>query len=183
MAPTLSALVKFYRANSMRQHWRRAETVSDTAGAKTLYDFEIKPDDLMGAYGRLMPALAQKVASSFKLAMAGIVPGQPSGVASLTFPVVGVSTRPFSAQASTSTVVAASTGTLQPPQISTMTPAAVEISTQAYQPPQPSSTAVVGISTQPFAPPPAAVDTSTRTDQPPQTSTAPAVIPSTTTAP
>lgn len=65
-APTLSAVTKLYRANTMHELWRHENTVTEPAAAHTLYDFEVKPADLIAAWNRLMPMLGSKIADDLR---------------------------------------------------------------------------------------------------------------------
>jgi len=71
--PSLSAVTKLYRANTMRQLWRHETTVSDTGG-RTLYDFKVKPGDLIYAWNHLMPQLGSQIADDLRknLVAAGV---------------------------------------------------------------------------------------------------------------
>ncbi len=64
--PTLSAVTKLYRANTMRQLWRHENTVSEAGAAHALYDFKVKPGDLIFAWNRLMPMLGAQITEDLR---------------------------------------------------------------------------------------------------------------------
>jgi len=64
--PTLTAVMKLYRARSMELLWRHEETLEDKPGMKRSVEFMSKPADLIARYETLMPALAQSMSASFK---------------------------------------------------------------------------------------------------------------------
>lgn len=79
MSPTLTALVKFYRAGTMRLLWRHEETVEDKAGARSLYEFKVEPNDLVSKWQKLLPQLAQRAAASLGAQLTGIPLPPPTG--------------------------------------------------------------------------------------------------------
>jgi hypothetical protein len=70
--PAAWAVGKLYRANTMKQLWRHEESVVDAAGKKLLYDYKVKPDELVARWKALMPQLAQKLAQSYSRSLMGI---------------------------------------------------------------------------------------------------------------
>lgn len=62
--PTAKAVTKLLRASTMRQFWRHEDSVSDKAAARALYDFKVKPEDLIFAWKRLLPLLGAQVAEN-----------------------------------------------------------------------------------------------------------------------
>ena len=121
VTPSLGALLKFYRANTMRLYWRHEETLSDTGGAKSLYEFESQPQSLLDSWNKLMPQLAGKLASAFKTALAPApvapLPGQAPALSSAPVQGVAVST-PAAASAD---MLAVSTGAFAQAVVSTAT--------------------------------------------------------------
>ena len=79
-APTLSAVTKLLRANTMRQLWRHENQISEKGAARILYDFKVKPGDLIYAWNRLMPMLGALIVDDLRkgLQTAG-VPISPAG--------------------------------------------------------------------------------------------------------
>ncbi|MBI4377124.1 MAG: hypothetical protein HY549_11830 [Elusimicrobia bacterium] len=73
--PTLSAVTRLLKANTMRLLWRHEDMVEDRAGMRTLYDFKVDGRDLVTKYERLMPQLGSKIALNFRQAL------EQSGVA------------------------------------------------------------------------------------------------------
>lgn len=165
--PNLSAVTKLYRANTMKTLWRHEDSVEDKAGAKTLYEFKLQPQDLMGKYQKLMPLLAQKIAASYRenLMKAGafVAPPAPAG-------------RP-----STTTAVAVSTptaGQWTPSPAPAPSVAPSTATSPGSDAAQTSTTSAVAVST----PTSGSVASSSETYSGAQASSAPAVSPSTTTA-
>lgn len=62
--PMAKAVTKLLRASTMRQFWRHEDFVSDKAAARSLYDFKVKPGDLIFAWKRLLPLLGAQVAEN-----------------------------------------------------------------------------------------------------------------------
>jgi hypothetical protein len=73
-APTLKAVTKLVRANTMHQLWRHENIVSEPNAKKTLYEFKTSPNDLLFAWKRLMPALGLQIADDLRknLGAAGV---------------------------------------------------------------------------------------------------------------
>lgn len=153
MVPRLSAYSRLLRAGTMKPLWRRETTVEDLPGAKTLYEFETLPLQLIDRWKGLMPVLAAKVVDEMRAsALASL------GVSSGTVQIPGVwpGMRPPATAVSTTTatspMIAPSTAAaVMPPAVTVSTPAeavpAVSSST-APSPPPASSTAT------PPSPPP-----------------------------
>ena len=195
VTPHMGAMLKFYRAGTMRQLWQDEETLSDTGAAKSLYEFESEPQTLMDSWNKLMPQLAGKLASDFKLGLTGApvhpLPGQAPAVPAVsTGPArgVAVSTSAFAppTASTAAATVAVSTAAVAQSLVSTTTlavsTAAVEqemastatlaVSTAAVEQVM-ASTATATVSTEPFSPPLA----STPTYAPVSSSTQAAAVP------
>ena len=67
LIPTLSSVTKLVRADTMEVLWRREDSVDDKAAMKLRSYFMKHPDELLGEYRSLMPALAQATASHLSL--------------------------------------------------------------------------------------------------------------------
>lgn len=95
-APNLSAAVRLLRASTLRTLWRREMAVEDKAGARTLYDFKVEPDDLIAKWEKLMPALAGKIAAALRENLKAEGPPAPAAaaaaVSTAAAPAVAVST-------------------------------------------------------------------------------------------
>lgn len=76
--PALRSMTKLVRANTMRQLWRHENKLNEPGAARTLYDFKVKPDDLIYAWKRLMPMLGLKIVDDLREALqAANVPLRP----------------------------------------------------------------------------------------------------------
>lgn len=75
--PTLWASAKLFKAQTMRQLWRKEESVEDPAAKAGLYDFKIEPKKLVAAWTALAPQLAEKVAAAYAQALS--VPARDAG--------------------------------------------------------------------------------------------------------
>lgn len=64
--PAARAVTKLMRASTMHQLWRHEDRVDEKGATKTLYEFKVAPDQLIGAWKRLMPMLGAKVAESLR---------------------------------------------------------------------------------------------------------------------
>lgn len=73
-APSLKAVTKLIRANTMHQLWRHENIVTEPNAKKTLYEFKTSPNDLVYAWKRLMPALGLQIAEDLRknLGSAGV---------------------------------------------------------------------------------------------------------------
>lgn len=82
--PTLTAVVKLYKAGTMRLLWRHEAALEDKPGQRLLYDFKRDGGDLIKKYRRMMPALAQKLGDDYKKELQGAglyLPARPAAVA------------------------------------------------------------------------------------------------------
>ncbi|MDE2039631.1 MAG: hypothetical protein KGO96_05890 [Elusimicrobia bacterium] len=70
-APGLDAVVKLVRADTAHRLWFHEESLSDKAGARSLYDFERQPADLLASWKRLLPELSAQLADSLRQSLSG----------------------------------------------------------------------------------------------------------------
>jgi hypothetical protein len=68
-APSLSAVTKLLRANTMHQLWRHENAISEKGDTHTLYELKVKPEDLIYAWKRLMPMLGAQIVDDLRKAL------------------------------------------------------------------------------------------------------------------
>lgn len=129
MVPRLSAYSRLLRAGTMKPLWRREATVEDLPGAKSLFEFQTLPLQLIDRWKGLLPTLASKVVedmrasalaslgvSSATVQVPGVWPGArppaPMAPAVSTGTAAAVPPSTMTASTPTAAAVAASTGTM-----------------------------------------------------------------------
>ncbi|MDD5629531.1 MAG: hypothetical protein PHU21_10740 [Elusimicrobia bacterium] len=148
MIPTLTASSRLFRCQTMRLLWQHEDKADDPASARTLYEFETLPQQLLDRWKALVPALATKISGSLYAALNPgalplAAPAASSGTAAASLPAsvstapaaapVRVSTAPAPAPVSPST--AAAYGPWAPSFYAAPAAAPVSVSTAAPQPP------------------------------------------------
>ena len=113
MVPTLSASTRLLRCQTMHLLWKHEDKAEDTANARSLYEFETLPQQLVDRWKGLMPGLAAKVSGSLYTALH---PG---------------STATYSGAVSNISAPAASTPTLTIPAAPVASSGTVSVSTEA----------------------------------------------------
>ncbi len=174
MVPRLTAYSRLLRASTMKPLWRREAVVEDLPGAKSLYEFQTLPLQLIDRWKLLLPPLAAKVvedmrasalaslgassgtATSIPGVWPGMKPPAPSAPAVSTAAVSAVTPASMAPSTATATVVASSAATT-----TATNPATVSSTTTTTAP------AVAASSDTSSSPPP---ETSTPTTPSPQSS-------------
>lgn len=65
--PSALATARLWRAGNMRLLWKREEKVGETPPEeRSLYDYKVSPQELLDAYKRLLPLLAQQLAATYR---------------------------------------------------------------------------------------------------------------------
>ncbi len=72
MIPTLTATSRLFRCQTMHPLWKHEDSVEDKSNARSLYEFETLPQQLLDRWKGLVPALALKISSSL---YGGLHPG------------------------------------------------------------------------------------------------------------
>jgi hypothetical protein len=96
MVPTLSATSRLYRCQTMHLLWQHDDKVDDPSSARTLYEFETLPQQLVDRWQALVPALAAKISGSLTGALhpvtstntapGGMAPAPSTGTGSFPLP-------------------------------------------------------------------------------------------------
>ncbi|MCX5797653.1 MAG: hypothetical protein NTY77_19355 [Elusimicrobia bacterium] len=185
MIPTLNATSRMFRCQTMHPLWKHEDQADDPASARTLYEFETLPQQLLDRWKALVPALASKISASL---YASLHPGaQALGTAVSTGtaagmprPAVSTGTRSFALPPAVSTATAptaVSSATITAPALpavstGTISAAAPALSTSTVQSPPPAvSSPTVAVPVLP------GVSSGTISGAAPAVSTAPAVAP------
>ncbi len=69
MIPTLISASRLVRCQTLRVLWRHEDKADDPAAARSLYEFMTLPQQLLDRWRALVPALAEKVASSLNASL------------------------------------------------------------------------------------------------------------------
>lgn len=77
--PNVTAIAHLYNADSMKLLWSDQETSEDQPGAKTRYDYESAPQDLVARWQALAPQVAHSIAAAFSNSVMG-KSALPSGI-------------------------------------------------------------------------------------------------------
>ena len=75
MIPTLSASSRLVRCQTLHLLWKHEDKADDPGSARTLYEFETLPQQLIDRWKALVPALASKITGSL---FGALNPGAPS---------------------------------------------------------------------------------------------------------
>jgi hypothetical protein len=123
MVPTLSATSRLYRCQTMHLLWQHDDKADDPGSARTLYEFETLPQQLVDRWRALVPALAVKISGSLTGALhpaissatapGGMAPALSTGTPSLPLPPAASSataTAPPAVTAPASAAMAAPAG-------------------------------------------------------------------------